>query len=683
MASGRQVDYDLRLNSNAAQILNRDSAAAAKFDNSMWQVQKTLASVGLGLGAHFLIDAAKDWTQAAADYETSMLRIKNASHEGFGVLNQDFIKKQVETFKIGLQESADAYGKFLFFVRNAPYSNDTLNRMYTDILTVSKVAGLPQESIDAAINNTAKMLSEGILEGRTLRQLSRVHAPLIPFLADAMGLKSGVKDEFSAIINNDSMDEKTMNQKLSFLISSGKLTKAALDPSVLIKAWDEYAKSVQEKLPETLNTIQSHLNELSNTWLNFKNSMVLDQKPELTNFFHDLENGIHWLSEHEEQIISTAKDIFQIVKMYAEWRLALMALQAPLSIIGFFTKEYERLSSITGAYSSLSNSLFGTIEKQTLAYRYEAQSINEVSTALIRLKDIQNEQGFGYVRDSKGNIVGTLSKEEEVLGSSAAAETGEISIVTGGILEALSSTGAIALGIAALTVGAVIGLNKVKDAIDESNKREKEQDERNRQTEIYNKNFHKIMSDLTTVKDPTGKVHYQTNISNYDFLQGAFEDTRGTLFEKSLEGRFNIGDYKFKNLIAEHSKEIFSDLGKSKDALLLGTLPDSSTDDSKNSIVYQFLEDELNKIKKEDLNTTEKSKNANKLIDSQKTNHLKGNSTTNINIHINELNGMKNSTFKEVDGVTINQVKNEVGIEITRMMLEIINDSQIVRSSHA
>jgi len=851
MASGRQVDYDLRLNSNAAQILNRDSAAAAKFDNSMWQVQKTLASVGLGLGAHFLIDAAKDWTQAAADYETSMLRIKNASHEGFGVLNQDFIKKQVETFKIGLQESADAYGKFLFFVRNAPYSNDTLNRMYTDILTVSKVAGLPQESIDAAINNTAKMLSEGILEGRTLRQLSRVHAPLIPFLADAMGLKSGVKDEFSAIINNDSMDEKTMNQKLSFLISSGKLTKAALDPSVLIKAWDEYAKSVQEKLPETLNTIQSHLTDLSNTWLKFKNSMVLDQKPELLEFFKELESGIKWLSVHEESILKTGKAIFDIVELYAGWRIALMALQAPAAIVGFLSKEQMRLNAslmmyvpiqekvahnqeiINSQKSVLSNiekietqniiNYTTSIEEQEIELAKLSKSLEQVSVQMDLFTDAQIVNGNAFFNSMKNeswykerlismnqdflnkqkilnnqyveneiefnekvsllsehqynkrnkleedyydrqNIIqnelstlrqAKLIEEKELIEGIAILEKERFDSLSKNTYQgSLFTDMEIEMSSAVKTSGEALALeneqlNLRKRILQES-------------LALGDANMVHSINKLETMKGNTSIINpYSTSASGIigsfssamttvfiagmaievadqmfpqgklsgkslgwsDWLYGAatisnpslwFGQTRwekeGHGFGKvreiaeenakfsNLQNLLKLGESDLTKNLPQHGNYLYNLLSQSnlldkidpKDPLNAGKRQMENEQVFQlmrkvglDMLDYVIIPDANKSIESENANKSIESKNANKLIDSQKTNHLKGNSITNINIHINELNGMKNSTFKEVDGVTINQVKNEVGIEITRMMLEIINDSQIVRSSHA
>ena len=179
MASGRQVEYQLRINSNAALVLGQADAAANKFDNSMWQVQKTLASFGVGLGAHFLIDAAKGWTQGAADFEQAMLRIKNASQEGFGEINKTFATDQVDKFKLKLQETADAYGSFLFKIKNAHLDNNTQNRLFENLNVVGKVAAIPQEQMDATVRNLGIMLGEGVLEARHLRQLSYVHPQIV------------------------------------------------------------------------------------------------------------------------------------------------------------------------------------------------------------------------------------------------------------------------------------------------------------------------------------------------------------------------------------------------------------------------------------------------------------------------------------------------------------------------
>ncbi len=373
MASGRQVEYNLRLNSNASSVLMADSAAANKFDNSMWQVQKTLAAFGLGLGFHYLSDAAKNWTQAAADYETAMLRIRNASAEGFGIMNEKFLNHQVDNFKIKLEEAKDSYGKFLFFVKNTPYSNDQKNQLFENLNIVGKVGGISQENMDATMNNISKLLTEGILEGRTLRNLSRVHPALVPFLAEELGLKSGQKDEFSAIFKNEKIDDETMVQKLSLLISGGKLTKMAISSDALFEAMQKYADSLKSKLPETLNTVQSNLNELENTWYRFKNSLILDQKPELLQLFHDLENSIKWLGEHEEGIIRTGKAIFNLAEAYLAWRVALLAISGLNGgLLGFFTNEQERLNATLGLNKT-------AIETNTIANEKFAES--EVHTA--------------------------------------------------------------------------------------------------------------------------------------------------------------------------------------------------------------------------------------------------------------------------------------------------------------
>jgi len=354
MASGRQVEYSLRLNSNAVSVLGQADIAANKFDNSMWQVQKTLASFGLGLGAHFLIDAAKDWTQAAADYEQAMLRIKNASKtDEIGVFNESFLNTQVDKFKTKLQETADAYGNFLFKIRNANLNNDVSNRLFENISLISKVGGIPQDQMDSQIRNIGILLGEGVLEARHLRQLSYVDPQIVPFLAQALGLKDNEATQLSGILNKD-VSEETAQQQFAQMISSGKLTKSALKSDIIIDAIELQRKSLEGKLPETLHTLNSELNDFSNALVRFKNSMVLDNKPELLGFINDIKGDIHWLSEHEEGIIKVGKAIFEVIKLYAEWRLALVAIQAPLAIVSFFTNEQQRLNSVIDSYKTKS-----------------------------------------------------------------------------------------------------------------------------------------------------------------------------------------------------------------------------------------------------------------------------------------------------------------------------------------
>ena len=679
MASGRQVEYSLKLNSNASSVLQEDTQAANKFDNSMWQVQKTLASFGLGLGAHFLIDAAKDWTQAAADYEQAMLRIKNASHEGLGALNQEFINKQVDNFKLKLQESADAYGNFLFKIKNAGLSNDVSNRLFENLTVVGKVGGIPQEQMDATVRNVGILLGEGVLEARHLRQLSYVHPQIVPYLADALGLKSGEKDEFSGLFKQDISDE-TAQQKLSQLISSGKLTKLGLNSNIILEAFEKYRLSIENKLPETLDTVQSHLNSLSVTWERFKNSLILDQKSELLQFFHDLENGIHWLVEHEEGIIRIGKNIYELVKLYAEWRIALLALEVPFGIFKFFTGEYERLLRILGLYSTASQSIFGETSRQTLAYRYEAEAINEVSTALIRLKDIQSESGFSYIRNSSGDIVGTMSKEEEVAGAGLAAETGEITTISGGILAALSSTGAIALGIVTLTGALIYGFDKLSDSLDKNKKDAKQAEYDAYKQESYNYLIRGGISDLNDNAATGGKA-----IDKYTFLAKRQHEMQGTELENSLEKRLDSGKFNSKSLL-NHVEEFYKDLYADKNTLDLVTLKQGyrtgEEENRKRNLVYEFLEREQQKFEKEDSESSASKIAKKKLNLPDEYKHLRGNSSNYFTVHIDTMNGINAPVFQNTNKQTMEDVKQMVGVEITRNMLEIINDIQVVRNGH-
>jgi hypothetical protein len=410
--SNRQVTYTLKLNSNVSGILNQADKDALHLDSTMWQVQKTMAAFGVGLGANYLIDAAKNWTQGAADYEMAMLRIKNASDNAItGIRNGFFINKEVDDFKIKLEETIQAYGGFLFKIKNAHLSTGQKNTLFDDILTVSKASGIPLSEMESTIRNTSVMLGEGVLEARHLRGLSYTHPQLVPFIAQELGLKDNDMSLFNSLMHAKSADENdiTKEQQLSRLISSGKLTKAAIPAETIVEAYHKYAESVKKLIPETLETVESEINTLGNTWDRFKNKMILDEKGELVTFFHELTGGVHWLVEHQEQLMSIGSSIVKIALAYGTWRLAILALQAPLGIMQFFGSEQQRLNLLIERYSTLA-------EQNVIINQQLVASQSQVAES----SNIQSISETRAVSNAEANIVAIQSQIAELTNLSAA-----------------------------------------------------------------------------------------------------------------------------------------------------------------------------------------------------------------------------------------------------------------------
>lgn len=807
MASGRQVEYSLKLNSNVSQVLTQADKDANKFENSMWQVQKTLASFGLGLGAHFLIDAAKEWTQAAADYETAMLRIRNASKEGFGLFNNDFVNNQVDKFKTKLQETSDAYGNFLFKIKNADLTNEVSNRLFENLSVVGKVGGIPQEQMDATVRNVGILLGEGVLEARHLRQLSYVHPQIVPFLADALGLKSGAGSELSKMLDKN-IDDETAQQQLSQLISSGKLTKAALNSNVIIEAFEKYRLSIESKLPETLDLVQSRLNDLSNTWERFKISLTLGQKPELAEFFHSLENSIKWLSEHEESIIKIGKGILGIAEAYAIWRLSIASVNLVNGgVSGFFINEQQRLNSalsintknlsenaianieLTQAqYQEVLSSekqIVTNVEKETLMQSMKStlselniqqelftksQLDNVASTELLKDEYIQldmfsadafrnfglrsdgmqaslnkyktsiiDTQGalFGLVQEEKlfieqGQLfsdtvmmqqtaLSGLTREEQLLNEQTLLrnnllreqqilleqQAGLASMAKGnnvlnpykGIVSGLVSGAIMSVFIVGLTAevaSALVGKGKVSGKefgfsdfiaassqsinpgywidrmfgkhdsgrgldkvidINDENAQLKEFQERlnavagkkSKYVAWDNVNMKLIESQNSKTLDPKGEGLYNTLVE----MQNELDKRGGINLLDYIDKQDQYGNRKkdnasLYNLITSKGFNIGSFLG-------------TPEEDSGNSGKY-----DPSKIK----------------IKGKDTTHIRGNSSNYFTIHIDKMIGMEAPVFKEVNDTTMKDVKAEIGVELTRIMLQVINDVQVVRNGH-
>lgn len=351
--SNRQATYTIKLNNQVIQSLEQTEKAALRVDGVMGELNRTMSMFGLAFGAGYVINLGKEWVHTAADYEQSMMRIKNASENAMeGLRNQFFIKDLVDRLKIDLDRAVEDYGSFLFKIKNANLGRDKENRLFEQLASVSKVAGLSTTELQSTTRNIAILLSEGVLEARHLRALSYSHPQLIPFLADELGLKDNQRDQFSNLLKHSEQqaEEESKLQKFSQMISSGQLTKLGLPADLILGAMDRYYDSIKDKIPETLTLVNSSISDLEKSLLNFEQNLILGDKPEVVGFINSLNDGVKYLTEHSSEISKLAGDIGNLIKLYAGWRIGLMALQAPFGIVGFFRNETQRLTSTFGLY---------------------------------------------------------------------------------------------------------------------------------------------------------------------------------------------------------------------------------------------------------------------------------------------------------------------------------------------
>jgi len=337
------VRYIVEINNGQAiAALKTVEGNATSAEKAISSLNTALGSLGLGLGMKAIADYAKDAVDEVAKLETSFLRIKNASANFTeGVKNQLFIRNEVDKFKIDLQESADAWGKFLMKTKNAGLGSNLTRQLHDELLAISKVSALPQEEMDATVNNIGILLTEKVLEARHIRGLSYVHPQLMPFLAHAM------KTDLSTImgINDKNISDDQAQNLLYRSLSSGKLTKAALDSKVLIQAIHEYYESVKDGLPETLDTIGSNMTDLHNKWLEFKESLVMSFKPEIVSFIGVFKDWAVTLKEHADEVKEVIKVIFFLGKAWLAYKTAMFATTTINSL--FITQSGAQIASIT------------------------------------------------------------------------------------------------------------------------------------------------------------------------------------------------------------------------------------------------------------------------------------------------------------------------------------------------
>ena len=426
---GQTVRYVIQATDALYPMLVRDERAAMGLERQLAgvnsQIRGIASAIGIGFGLHAIVDLGKSFIQAAADFEVSMLRIKNASENAtVGLKNQLFIKKEVDEFKLKLDETADSYGNFLFKMKNAAISSDVKNNLFKELLAVSKVGGLSQEQMASTLYNTSLLLGEGVLETRHLRPLTMAHPNLIPFIAEQMGLKDKEKDMFSKMLGSET-DDMMANQKLSQLMSK-RLTKLGLSSiDVLIPAFNKYYESIKDKVPETLNTIQSGMNEIHTQWVYFQTEIVDKLRPELASFFTSIKDGLGWMREHESGLIKVGQAIAGIVKYWLEYKAVMLAIN-----LG------------TAAYNTIS-SLFIT---ETVAETTATAGLNREMLLLnANLENLIRLQGMAAIGS------GALTRSQVAL----ATTTGGIPLVAAGGSSAIAGEAAAVTSIAGVVTSAI------------------------------------------------------------------------------------------------------------------------------------------------------------------------------------------------------------------------------------
>ena len=602
----------------------------------------------LSLIANQIISFGKDAVQGAADYEVAMMRIKNVSKStAEGLANISFINSEVDKLKIPLQDAADAYGTFLVRIANSGLAGDQVRKLHDEILSIAKVTGATPGKMDAAVLDIGKMLAEGVLEARTLRQLERVFPQITPFIAKDLGLGAHVLDK----ITSDKTEESTATQLLSRMESSGKLTKAAINSKVLLQSIDEYYDTIKEKIPESTKTIQSQINELGNDWVRFKNDLVFDNITELRELFDTLKSGIKYLKDNEDTIIKFGKAFLSLGKIYLEYRATMLLVNAAqATYYGFmagFVGEETTAVTATGLRTA-------AISEQVIA-------VNALTAALERQMAIQ-AGGSGLV--GFGGMA-----------AGAATASGKASITGAG-----GAVGSFIRGVPAVVIAyfaadalAQLGENKSKDgyAFNWWNNL-------GFATSPFETGKKATLADIQAMVNQSGSKDVYKNITGSDFYKSMRSSGIRNVFDSlvpfdSKTGVQNTSDSAMVNMLQQQGV-VFKDLQKKQ--------RDDDFNSRFNTTSYSgtlgFLGLEKYALKNEESTTKNKeSTTGKKFSDSDKiiapNDKVTGQRVITYNINIKEIIGIKDNIVQEGGKMDTDRV----ALVLRDVILGVVNDSQL------
>ena len=416
----------------AISVLRDMESAAVRTESSIMSLNAALKGMagafGVGFGLNALVSFGKDAVQGAADYETAVKRIKFASNSlAEGAENIAFIGKEVDKFRIPLQQATDDYGKFLAQVAGSGMATSQVQKLHDELLMIGKIKGLDMGQLSAGVMNLGKMLEAGAMDARHLRPLEQQLSGIGKFIADEMG---------------------TTVHELAKLRNKGKLTD--IDPVVLLRAIEKQAKSLAQFLPESLTTINSEMADVGNAWLRFKNDLVFENRADLQSLFTTLKDSISWMSSHKSEIIATGKAIL----LFAEAWLKVKTVMAAINLV-------------SATRQGLLAGLAGETVIHTRAVTAQALAYNELAIAMQRLNYVAATQA-GMPTLAAMSAARAAELEAGALTAGAAAGAGVKTVAAGGGLLASAGKMVIPVAIAYFTADAIGQMFPFTDARGES-----------------------------------------------------------------------------------------------------------------------------------------------------------------------------------------------------------------------
>lgn len=704
------VTYSLYLNSNVKQNLAQTETAALSLDKTMSNLSKTVHHLGFGFIAANAFGFLKSGIEDAAKYQDAINRIKFASEnlkEGFK--NMAFIRQEAIDLKIPLQQTTDAYGKFLAMVQGSGMASQKVRELHDNLLVIGKIKHLDPSLMDAGVLNLGKMLEAGGLDARHLRPLEQQLSGIGSFLAREIG---------------------TNIQGLRKMIHAGEA--ATIDPQLLVNAIKKQAESLRHHLPEALDSLQSHIDDTKNSWLEFKNNLVLDYRDEIIDFFKSLRDLIKYISDNKDGLKKFGEAIVFIGKAYLLYKVSLTAVNTVKGIYQALEKtSLGNVSSVVSSNSAKAKSYDAQAvsvsnlakEIQALNFVTNASSssfitspsgVTMINNAGNRYKSYQQSQSFrNNMANARGlqalaysNANSILSNGNQSLRNSIsgsyASRFGNIASSASGVF-----AGALPVVVTMLTVAAAMS---IADAVSKGGSFKNAQP--NERIDLAK------AAVLENIRDLNKALHFKTGWSDEDVITGHlskyFDKTPETLAELKKFNPDVIHDREFVDKVMyaleQKGNRTFIDLahklgfwasselsngpyeamikaiggGKSpfQDALFLAnhsSNPESGgfTDPLTRNILRsaKLMSGDIFDGSFKDPSSSEHHKIG-------KSSSVRGNSVTTINIDIGEMIGLKNPTFSVKSSSDMKDIEKTIGDVVVKMLTQAVNDSQLIGKSH-
>lgn len=346
------VQYEITLKDLFTPAIRNADKEANKFEKSVNDLNRTIGQIkgaaitafgGWGIkeiGGHII-----DVTRRMDRLRTSLNFIEGG--KGPGAERFAYLEQISEDLGLNLESAAKGYKYIAAAARGTRLEGQGVADIFEAVSGASTVLQLSSEETEGALLAISQMMSKGKVQAEELRgQLGERIPGAFQIAARAMNMTTAELDKFMA---------------------DGNLVAETFLPRFAKQIKEEFASGI----PEASRTLGAELNRLNTDFFTLGGTFGEELRPAILGTIDTLREGIAWMSDNKDVLITWGKIISKVTVAYYGWRAASLVARgaetAWLFLLGVETTKTAQATGATQAHTFAIAELTGALEALAIA----------------------------------------------------------------------------------------------------------------------------------------------------------------------------------------------------------------------------------------------------------------------------------------------------------------------------